>query len=138
MAEDDYISTLVTPDMLEDPDEPGIHPMEAMSRRLDASLMEGGTPLYRQELRPGVKPTYRVTFIPKKGSARLPQGSGEVKGEVCPGWPGCVIIPGMATDSLHHFDFDLDRGIRAQVVEKLEGSPLLPLEKGAGPYPCAF
>lgn len=33
----------------------------------------------------------------------------------------------------HHFDFDLDRGIREQVVEKLENSPLLPLEKGVGP-----
>lgn len=33
----------------------------------------------------------------------------------------------------HHFDFDLDRAISAQVVEKLEKSPLLPLEKGVGP-----
>jgi hypothetical protein len=33
----------------------------------------------------------------------------------------------------HHFEFDLDRGIRAQVVEKLEASPLLPLAKGIGP-----
>lgn len=33
----------------------------------------------------------------------------------------------------HHFDFDLDRGIRAQVVEKLEASPMLPLEKNVGP-----
>ena len=33
----------------------------------------------------------------------------------------------------HHFDFDLDRGIRDQVVEKLESSPLLPLVRGAGP-----
>jgi len=33
----------------------------------------------------------------------------------------------------HHFDFDLDRGIRVQVVEKLESSPLLPLTKGTGP-----
>jgi hypothetical protein len=33
----------------------------------------------------------------------------------------------------HHFDFDLDRGIRAQVVAKLEASPLLPLTKGVGP-----
>jgi hypothetical protein len=33
----------------------------------------------------------------------------------------------------HHFDFDLDRGIRTQVVEKLESSPLLPLAKGVGP-----
>lgn len=33
----------------------------------------------------------------------------------------------------HHFDFDLDRGIRTQVVEKLEGSPILPLRKDVGP-----
>jgi hypothetical protein len=33
----------------------------------------------------------------------------------------------------HHFDFDLDRGIRTQVVEKLESSPLLALTKQAGP-----
>ena len=33
----------------------------------------------------------------------------------------------------HYFDFDLDRGIRIQVVEKLEASPLLPLTKGIGP-----
>lgn len=33
----------------------------------------------------------------------------------------------------HHFDFDLDRGIRSQVVEKLEASPLLHLTKGVGP-----
>jgi Eco29kI restriction endonuclease len=31
----------------------------------------------------------------------------------------------------HHFEFDLDRGIRDQ--EKLESSPLLPLSKGVGP-----
>lgn len=36
-------------------------------------------------------------------------------------------------DELHQFDFDLDRGIRSQVVEKLEASPLIPLEKGIGP-----
>ena len=34
---------------------------------------------------------------------------------------------------VHHFDFDLDRGIREQVVEKLEASPLLPLSRGVGP-----
>ncbi|MFZ1700965.1 MAG: Eco29kI family restriction endonuclease [Pyrinomonadaceae bacterium] len=33
----------------------------------------------------------------------------------------------------HHFDFDLDRAISAQVVEKLESSPLLALEKNSGP-----
>jgi hypothetical protein len=36
-------------------------------------------------------------------------------------------------DDPHHFDFDLDRGIREQVVEKLEASPLLPLAKGVSP-----
>lgn len=40
-------------------------------------------------------------------------------------------MPG--TEDPHYFDFDLDRGIRAQVVEKLETSPLLPLAKGVGP-----
>ena len=33
----------------------------------------------------------------------------------------------------HYFDFDLDRGIRLQVVEKLESSPIFPLAKGIGP-----
>ncbi len=33
----------------------------------------------------------------------------------------------------HRFVFDLDRGILDQVVEKLERSPLLALEKGVGP-----
>jgi hypothetical protein len=33
----------------------------------------------------------------------------------------------------HHFDFDLDRGIRAQVVEKLDASPSVLLTKGVGP-----
>lgn len=38
----------------------------------------------------------------------------------------------MAVD-LHHFDFDLDRGIRDQVVEKLESVPFAALVKGVGP-----
>lgn len=33
----------------------------------------------------------------------------------------------------HHFEFDLDEGIRAQVIEKLETSPQLPLARGVGP-----
>jgi hypothetical protein len=36
-------------------------------------------------------------------------------------------------DDPHHFDFDLDRGIRAQVVEKLESSPTLAVSRGVGP-----
>lgn len=35
--------------------------------------------------------------------------------------------------SQHHFAFDLDRGIRQQVVEKLEQSPQLALASGVGP-----
>ena len=36
-------------------------------------------------------------------------------------------------EDAHHFDFDLDSGIRQQVVERLEESPELPLEKSLGP-----
>ncbi len=36
-------------------------------------------------------------------------------------------------DDPHRFVFDLDKGIRAQAVEKVEASPLLPLKKDAGP-----
>lgn len=39
----------------------------------------------------------------------------------------------MKSDDPHYFDFDLDRGIRLQVVEKLESSPMFPLAKGVGP-----
>ena len=37
------------------------------------------------------------------------------------------------TGDPHYFEFDLDRGIRAQVVERLESSPLLPLSRRVGP-----
>lgn len=37
------------------------------------------------------------------------------------------------TDGPHHFIFNLDRGIRDQVVEKLEASPLLDFAKTVGP-----
>ena len=33
----------------------------------------------------------------------------------------------------HYFQFDLDQGIRKQVVEKLERSPSIKLERGSGP-----
>ncbi len=39
----------------------------------------------------------------------------------------------MAGNDPHRFDFDLDRGIRVQAVEKLESSPLVPLAKNIGP-----
>lgn len=39
----------------------------------------------------------------------------------------------MSESDDHHFVFDLDTGIRFQIVQKLESSPLLYLTKGAGP-----
>lgn len=41
-------------------------------------------------------------------------------------------MPSPAQDP-HHFDFDLDRGIREQIVEKLEKSPLFRLANDVGP-----
>ena len=38
-----------------------------------------------------------------------------------------------ATNDPHYFEFDLDSGIRDQVVNKLESSPQLPLAKSIGP-----
>jgi len=38
-----------------------------------------------------------------------------------------------SAENPHQFDFDLDKGIRVQVVEKLEGSPQLPLDRDVGP-----
>jgi hypothetical protein len=37
------------------------------------------------------------------------------------------------TEDPQRFDFDLDRAIREQVVEKLEASPLRPLARGVAP-----
>lgn len=39
----------------------------------------------------------------------------------------------MTNDDPHHFEFNLDEGIRNQVVQQFEASPLCPLEKGVGP-----
>lgn len=36
-------------------------------------------------------------------------------------------------DDPHRFDFDLDHGIKEQVIKRLEESPRLPLEKSVGP-----
>lgn len=47
--------------------------------------------------------------------------------------PGAEIEPRHAASDPHHFEFDLDRGIRDQAVQKLESSPLLELKKGVGP-----
>ena len=41
--------------------------------------------------------------------------------------------PMVDTRDPHRFDFELDRGIREQVAEKLESSPLVPLTRESGP-----
>ncbi len=47
--------------------------------------------------------------------------------------PGVVVAPTHAASDPHHFEFDLDTGIRDQAVQKLESSPLLDLRRGVGP-----
>jgi hypothetical protein len=42
-------------------------------------------------------------------------------------------MPDISAESPHQFDFDLDKGIRVQVLERLEQSPQLPLERNVGP-----
>ena len=40
----------------------------------------------------------------------------------------------MLSSDPHRFEFDLDRGIKAQVIERLEESPLVKLERGVAPH----
>ncbi len=51
------------------------------------------------------------------------------------GWQKLPYPAGMpeSSENPHHFEFDLDRGIRLQAVEKLEKSPPLQLAKDVGP-----
>jgi hypothetical protein len=42
-------------------------------------------------------------------------------------------MTGSSDDDPHYFQFNLDKGIRTQVVEKLEASPSMSLAKGMGP-----
>jgi hypothetical protein len=55
--------------------------------------------------------------VPKSGKRIRIQGGGDLA----------------PASSQHEFEFDLDKGIRAQVIEALEMSPRLPLKKGVGP-----
>jgi hypothetical protein len=40
-------------------------------------------------------------------------------------YAGVLSVMAEAADDQHHFEFDLDPGIREQVVEKLEASPFI-------------
>lgn len=55
------------------------------------------------------------------------------KATLCVGYDSMADATDNITNDSHHFDFDLDRAIREQVVEKLESSPLRPLIKGVAP-----
>ena len=72
MKDDDrYIYTRVAEEMLEDPNEPGIHPLEAMARRMERDMFDSGVPCYRSDLRPGVVPFFKANFIPRRGAKPL-------------------------------------------------------------------
>ena len=67
MQGDDYIRTPITLDTLEDPNEPGIHPLEAASRRINADLVKSGIPVTKVEFENDAEPTrYQVTFVPQR------------------------------------------------------------------------
>jgi hypothetical protein len=84
MKDDDrYIYTLITEEMLEDPDVPGIPPLEAMGRRMERDFFNSGLPGYRSELRPGVEPIYKVNFIPRRGEMPIMQQVPEKNCEAC-------------------------------------------------------
>ena len=69
MQDDDYIRTPITLDTLEDPDEPGIHPLEAASRRITGDLVKSGIPVTKVEFENDAEPTrYQVTFVPKRSN----------------------------------------------------------------------
>jgi len=44
-----------------------------------------------------------------------------------------VAISDSTKDDPHRFEFDLDRAIQDQVIEKVKASPILALSKGVGP-----
>ena len=70
--EDGKILKRVTKEMLKDPDEPGIHPLEAAMRRLDAKFFEEGMPLYRSVGYTKDKPEYHASFVPRKRQTKEP------------------------------------------------------------------
>ena len=86
MQDDDYIRTPITPDTLEDPDEPGIHPLEAASRRITADLVKSGVPVTKVEFENDAAPTwYQVTFVPKRSNRQSSISPFQRSASRCPG-----------------------------------------------------
>lgn len=85
MQDDDYILSPITLDTLEDPDEPGIHPLEAASRSITADLVENGIPVTKVELRNDAEPTrYQVTFVPRRSDRQSSLHSPQRSAPRCP------------------------------------------------------
>ena len=65
----------ITLEMIDDPNEPGIHPLEASARRIAISLIASGLEYYEWETPSDAKDTYTVTFIPSTRSKTRPNAS---------------------------------------------------------------
>ena len=64
-----------TLEMINVPNESGIHPLEASARRIEVSLIESRPEYYEWETPSDAKDTYTVTFIPSKRSKTRPNAS---------------------------------------------------------------
>ena len=73
--EDGKILKRVTKDMLKDPDEPGLHPLEVAMRQLDVKFFEQGMPLYRTVGYTRNKRQYHASFVPSKKPQPDPESS---------------------------------------------------------------
>ena len=71
--EDGQIWKRVTKEMLKDPDEPGIPPLEVAMRQLDAEFFERGIPSYRSVGYTKDKSQYHASFIPRKKPQQDPE-----------------------------------------------------------------
>ena len=71
--EDGQIWKRVTKEMLKDPDEPGLHPLEVAMRQLDAKFFEQGMPLYRTVGYTRNKREYHASFVPRNKPQQDPE-----------------------------------------------------------------
>ena len=71
--EDGKILKRVTKDMLNVPDEPGLHPLEVAMRQLDAKFFEQGMPLYRTVGYTRNTREYHASFVPRNKPQQDPE-----------------------------------------------------------------
>ena len=65
----------ITLEMNDDPNEPGIHPLEASARRIAISLIERGLEYYECETPSDAEDTYKVNCSPSTRSKTRPNAS---------------------------------------------------------------